>query len=112
MDPDYRRKKFFFEFFFKVFSEFNTLVLNEKNSKKNDILTNFGYRIAFLLMKCYSLMFSKAMEQQNKIKIFFEKSMDYPLLNFFKKVYFGFSMVWEKFFLNKFIEKVIRRFSE
>ena len=58
--------------------------------KKNDILTNFGYRIAFLLMKCYSLMFSKAMEQQNKIKFFFEKSMDYPLLNFFKKAYFGF----------------------
>jgi len=35
-------------------------------------------------------MFAKAMEQIYKIKLFFEKSIDHPLLAFFKKAHFGF----------------------
>ena len=61
--PGLPSKKNIFWIFFKVFSEFSTLVLNEKIYLKYDILTYFAYRIAFLLKKFFSLMFSKVMEQ-------------------------------------------------
>ena len=83
MDPDYRRKKNFFEFFFKVFSELYTRVLNEKNSKKKRYFNKFRLPDCFF---AYEMLFSyvfKGNGATKQNKIFFRKINGLPPFELF-----------------------------